>query len=339
MRYEHIARAFFGQPWALMPEKLHAIADLIRLRAAGGHVSAEEIAAVVGAARQPAPRQSGGMVAVIPVYGVISPRATLMTESSGGTPAELVGRALDAALADPAVGSILMEFDSPGGSVVGMTELAAKIRATNATKPVTAHVNALAASAAYWLASQAGEVVVTPSGMVGSIGVFTEHADLSRALDAEGITPTLISAGKYKVEASPYEPLSADARAALQKMVDDVYGMFVADVAKGRRVSASAVRSGFGEGRVVSAKDAGVLGMVDRIASFDDTLARLAGRPRQARAVAAVLSDTEFVAGVGEALAEEAAGVECKTIEQIDAEVAAADIDIRRRRLALLGGR
>lgn len=297
--YEHITRAFFGTPWALLPDKYHAIADLLRLKAAGGTVDAETVAAIVGAARQPGQRGTPGTVAVIPVYGVISPRATLLTEASGGTSAEAVGRAIDAAVADPTIASILMEFDSPGGNAVGMTELAAKMRAARSAKPLTAHVNAMAASAAYWLASQADEVVVTPSGMVGSIGVYMEHVDLSRALDAEGVTPTLISAGEHKVEGNPYEPLGDDARAHLQKMVDDVYGDFVSDIAKGRGVSAARVRADYGKGRVMSARDALAAGMVDRIATFDETIARAAsGKVASRGRVAAATTSRQIVAEV-----------------------------------------
>ena len=216
-----------------------------------------------------------GIIALIPVYGVISPRASLLTESSGGTSAMAVGQAIDQAVADPAVASILMEFDSPGGNSVGMTELAAKIRSARGVKPVVAHVNAMAASAGYWLASQADEIVATPSGLVGSIGVYTEHRDISRALDAEGITPTIISAGDHKVEGNPYEPLSDEARADLQKMVNDVYAVFVGDVARGRGISASVVRSDYGRGRVLSAKDALAAGMIDRVATLEETIQRV----------------------------------------------------------------
>lgn len=298
--YDHIVSAFFGSPWALELNKYRAIADLIRLRASGGHVDAETVAAIVGAARQPAARTQAGAVAVIPVYGVISPRASLLTESSGGTSAQAVGHALDQAIADPSISSVVLEFDSPGGNSTGMTELAAKIRNARASKRIVSHVNALAASAGYWLASQADEVVSTPSGLVGSIGVYTEHHDVSRALDAEGITPTIISAGEYKVEGNPYEPLTDEARASFQKMVDDVYAVFVGDVARGRGVSASLVRAEYGRGRVLSAKDALAAGMIDRIATLDETIARVAsGRvlTRGTRADASTVTVTSGYVG------------------------------------------
>ena len=94
----------------------------------------------------------------------------------------------------------------------------------------------------------------------------------------EGIKVSLISAGKYKTEGMPYEPLSAEARASMQRMVDDFHTMFVAAIARNRDVATSTVKNGFGEGRMVLAADAVRKGMVDGISTLDQTLARLLGR-------------------------------------------------------------
>lgn len=336
--YDHIVSAFFGSPWALEITKYRAIADLIRLRASGGMVDAETVAAIVGATRQPAGRTQAGAVAVIPVYGVISPRASLLTESSGGTSAQAVGQMIDQAAADPAIASIVLEFDSPGGSVTGMTELAAKIRNARANKRIVSHVNALAASAGYWLASQADEVVSTPSGLVGSIGVYTEHHDVSRAMDAIGVTPTLISAGEYKVEGNPYEPLGDEARAAMQRMVDDVYGVFVGDVARGRGVSAALVRAEYGKGRVLSAKDALAAGMIDRIATLDETIARAGAgqvRARGARADASITLGSEADVALVDIVGAAERGELVDAPESVD--MAALDDRAARLRLAEAG--
>ena len=99
----------------------------------------------------------------------------------------------DQAVAEPSVDQILIEVDSPGGSVYGVQELADKVVAAQRSKPVVALVNSVAASAAYWVASQAGAVYVTPGGEVGSIGVYTLHEDVSGALEKAGIATTLIS--------------------------------------------------------------------------------------------------------------------------------------------------
>lgn len=241
------------------PERLVALAQR-DLQAAGGSRRIVE--------------RLGGPVAVIPLLGFIQQRGGMFMDFFGGTSTQALSAELRQAAADNSVRGIVLEVDSPGGEVSGVTEAASVIREVRAKKPVVAVASTLAASAAYWLASQADEVLVSPGGEVGSIGVYGIHVDLSAALEKEGVKATLVSAGKYKVEGNPFEPLGEDARAAMQEAVDRYYGMFVADVAKGRRASATAVRGGFGEGRVVGAKQAVELGMADGIGTLDDALRR-----------------------------------------------------------------
>jgi signal peptide peptidase SppA len=163
--------------------------------------------------------------------------------------------------------------------VVGAEELGAQIFAARGKKPIAAIANSLAASGAYWICSAARELSVTPSGQVGSIGIMAVHEDWSRAYEAAGITPTIISAGKYKTEGNEFEPLDDTARAALQDSVSSYHRMFLRSVARNRGVSFADVHDGFGEGRVVSAGDALKLGMVDRVETIDELLARLASTP------------------------------------------------------------
>jgi len=133
------------------------------------------------------------------------------------------------------------------------------------------------ASAAYWIGTAADEIVVTPSGEVGSIGVFAVHKDMSKALEMEGVKVSLISEGRYKLDGNPYEPLAEEARAGIQERVSDYYESFIQSVARNRGVKPDAVRGGFGEGRVVGARQAIELGMADRIGILEETIGRLLG--------------------------------------------------------------
>jgi ClpP class serine protease len=110
---------------------------------------------------------------------------------------------------------------------------------------------------------------------VGSIGVVAIHEDFSQAEDDAGVDVTLISAGKYKTDGNEHEPLSNTARAALQDRVSSYHRMFVRAVARHRRASFADVYDGFGEGRTVGASDALKMGMVDRIETMDELLARI----------------------------------------------------------------
>lgn len=296
--YRHVVRAITETPWAILPSTLGVILDLVEYRAEGNKLTAEEVRERVGvrAAARPQTRSGGGAVAVLPLYGVLIPRANLMSEMSGGTSLERFSTALRELANEPSVGTIVLDVDSPGGSATMVPEVAAEIRAAREQKPVIAVANALAASGAYWLASQADELIVTPSGYVGSIGVFTSHEDWSKFDEAFGVKTTLISAGKFKTEGNMFEPLSEEAAAYMQSLVDDVYALFVADVAKGRGVSASDVRNGFGQGRILSAKRAVKEGMADRVDTLEATIARLVRRPQGGQASGAGVLDLEALA-------------------------------------------
>jgi signal peptide peptidase SppA len=278
MKYTHLARYVAETLWAITPSKLAELLSVLAFRAAGHEFTPEEIRARIGdGVGSSGPSKTGG-VALIPIRGVLAHRMSAMDESSGGMSAEQIGRMVATVAADPSIGTILYDVDSPGGTVPGITELAAQMFALRGQKRQIAMVNGLAASAAYWLASQADEIVSIPSGVTGSIGVFTAHSDLSQALAKEGINVTLISAGKHKLDGNPFEPLSDETKAVLQARVDEAYGWFVRDVARGRKVAPRDVREGYGEGRALTAKDALKAGLIDSIGTFEETVGRLTGR-------------------------------------------------------------
>ncbi|WP_373047186.1 S49 family peptidase [Vulgatibacter sp.] len=276
--YPRTVAAVLAEPWAILPEKLEAIAELIQLKADGVMLSDEQIEARLAGSKVASVARRAGDVAVLPVTGVISQRMNLLTEFSGGTSTEKLAANLRSALADDSIKAIVLDVDSPGGAVSGVEELAAEIQGARGGKPIIASINSLAASAAYWIASAADEVTITPGGQAGSIGVYTMHVDQSVALETAGVRPTLVSAGKFKTEGNPFGPLSEEARNAMQARVDEYYGLFVDAVARGRGVRSSDVRSGFGEGRTVGAKEAVAQGMADRIETLQQTLARLGVR-------------------------------------------------------------
>jgi signal peptide peptidase SppA len=288
--YSHVATAVFDRPWAIRPETLKVIVDLMRFRVSGGQLSAEEVQERIGAASTRRGNQArAGAVAVLPLHGVIMQRAGLMAQTSGAVSLESWMTDFRTLMADDEIGTIVIDIDSPGGEVSGIPEAAAEIRAARDQKRIVAVANPTAASGAYWLGSQAGEFVVTPSGWVGSIGVYTAHDDLSKMLEMEGINETLISAGKFKVEGNELGPLTDEARAYRQTIVDDYYGMFVADVAKGRGVATADVKGGMGQGRMVLAKGAKAEKMVDGIATLDESIRKALGAPKPSSSASLVL--------------------------------------------------
>ena len=320
MKYPHLLQAVFNSPWAILPETLATIMEIVRYRADGGVLTAEEIQARIGSARRPVARQAGS-IAVLPLHGPIAQRMNLMTAVSGGTSTEIFGRQFAALIAEPSIKAVVIEVDSPGGSVFGVDELATEMFKSRGTKPIIAQVNSMMASAAFWIGAAADEVVVTPGGFVGSVGVIMPHTDTSVRDEKEGVKTTLISAGKFKTEASEFEPLSDEAKESLQGIVDGVFDAFVKSLARSRDVSVSTVRSGFGEGRVVAAKKAVELGMADRVATMRETLESLGANTDSTRVLLAAAEEAE-VTGEKEGEAVEASE--------------GPSTDLRRRRFGLL---
>jgi signal peptide peptidase SppA len=265
--------------WSIREEALDVLGalrdGLITREEAAEHLKARPEAAVQN---RTARGGGGGALAIIPVQGMIQPRAGgLLSLLLGGTSLVRFSEQFRDALSDGDVAKILLVFDSPGGFVDLVPETAALIRSARGTKPIEAVASTEACSAAYWLASQADKLAVTPSGTVGSIGVFIRHEEDSRWADDIGLTRTIIRAGRYKAEANSAEPLSDSAREHLEQRVTTLHDLFITEVAAGRGAKPDAVRNGYGEGRALLAAEALEEGMVDSVESFDQVAARMLG--------------------------------------------------------------
>jgi len=202
-------------------------------------------------------------VAIIPIHGVL----TKDGPSWLGSNYETISKAAEEAGADPAVKRVVLSVDSPGGEVTGLPEAAAVLAQVAKVKPVSAMVDGIAASAAYFLASQASNITLTPSGEVGSVGVRTMHVDISEALADMGINVTEMFSGDYKTEWSPFHPLSEDAKTDMNKRLASLHGDFIDAVNAGRgsRATAEAKAQRYGEGRMFDANNALTRGMIDAV--------------------------------------------------------------------------
>jgi ClpP class serine protease len=174
---------------------------------------------------------------------------------------------LEDAMANPEVHAVLLVYDSPGGEAQGAFEYAQRVHGMRGRKTLWAISDGMAASAAYLGGSAADQFAITSTGLAGSIGVVARHVDLSRALDAEGITVTHIFAGSHKVDGNPYEPLPESVRKDWQAEIDNLYGMFIDAVSTHRAQAATYTGQ--------AAVDAG---LADRIATTDSLIAELAAQ-------------------------------------------------------------
>jgi signal peptide peptidase SppA len=274
-RYEHVLGFALSHPWNVLPEMLSLIAGILAERIAGVERDQATIeAALVNRKNLPQPR--AGSVAIIPIYGTLAPRMNLLSEMSGGTTYQKIASQLREAVADKTIRNIVLDIDSPGGSVAGNAELAAEIMRARTKKPILAQAQFLMGSSAYQIGAAATEIVAAPSAHVGGIGTYTMHDDLSEALKQLGIKRTYISAGEGKVDGNPAEPLSETARARMDTLVGDAFNQFVGNVVKGRGqgLTTDRVKKEW-KAYVYGADEAQSLGMIDTIATLDQTLHRL----------------------------------------------------------------
>lgn len=262
-----------AQPWAIQPATLEVIAQIARRE----NENPEAVAAKLGRPLQNTRTVSvRDGVAIVPVTGPIMRYANLFTQVSGATSLEVLARDFNAALNDSAIKAIVLEMDSPGGQASGIAEFAQMVRA--ATKPVIAYVDGMAASAAYWIAVAADEVVVSKTGTVGSIGTLV-------ALDTRpqvGVMEIVSSQSpKKRVDVTTDE-----GRAQIQARIDELAHVFISDVATYRGVSVETVLANFGQGDVRMGAGAVTLGMADRVSTLDQVIAGLTGEQNGGQSMA-----------------------------------------------------
>jgi len=273
-RYAHILSFALEHPWNLTPDMLSVVAGILARHIAGVDSSTEIAAALVNRKNLPQPR--AGSVAIIPVYGMIAPRMNLLSEVSGGTTYQKLTGQLRAAVNDKAIRNIVLDVDSPGGSVAGNSEFAQEVMRARAKKPIIAVAQYTMGSAAYHLSAGATEIVAAPSAQVGGIGTYTIHNDLSEALKNLGVKRTFISAGEGKGDGndagSPSEAFLTRANA----LVNQAFDQFVSNVVKGRGQGMTVDRvTKDWKAFVYSAKEAQANGMIDRVGTLDETVTRL----------------------------------------------------------------
>lgn len=269
-------------PWAIGREQLTELQAIYETHLRGDKIDLQAVEARLGRplANEQRSYELVSGVAVLPIEGVMAPKANLFMRISGGSSTQMIASQVSAAAEDSGVRSILLVIDSPGGSVLGTPELGQAIRDAAGVKPVVAICDGVIASAAYWAGSSANAVYITgPTVMAGSIGVVATHVDSSVADAKTGLKKTEITAGKYKRVDSGLEPLSEEGRAAMQEKVDYLYSLFVNVVAENRGVDVEAVLEHMADGRVFIGQQAIDAGLVDGVSSVDALIEQMATNP------------------------------------------------------------
>jgi len=231
---------------------------------------------------------SGGKVGVIYLEGPI-----VGGRGSGGLWGDPMGtdtliRYIRKAREDNEVKAVVLRMNTPGGSAAASQEVAEEIaRLQMAGKVVVTSMGDVATSGGYWIAAGTDRIVANPATTTGSIGVIWSMANMQELFRKVGVEQDTIKSGPYKDIGSPARPMTPEEKALLQGMIDDIYGQFVAVVAKGRKMDEQKVRS-LADGRIYTGRQAKELGLVDELGDMYDAIsmaAEMAGLDKEHPAI------------------------------------------------------
>ncbi len=260
-----------GEPWAITETALQTILEI----AARENESPQAVAAKLGRDLQntyTATEREG--VAIIPVTGPLFRYANLFTAVSGASSYELIARDFTAALENPQIKGIILDIDSPGGEVNGVSELSNMVYAARGKKPVVAYASGDAASGAYWIASAADEIVVSDTSALGSIGVVGMYRGKSGKSNED--VEIVSSQSPHK----RLDPSSDEGRTRLQMRIDSMADVFIETIARNRKVSADIVQTHYGGGDVLIGAKAVQAGLADRVGSLEQLIQELSTSPQ-----------------------------------------------------------
>jgi protease-4 len=248
---------------------------------------------------------TGARIGVVEIHGTIG-------DSERGVNSDSVVKLIHRYAKDDSIKALLVRIDSPGGAVAPSQEMYKALFKLRGKKPIIASMSNLAASGGYYVASAADVIYANPGTLTGSIGVIFTHFNVKGVLEWAKVEETTVKSGKYKDSLSPFRPISEQDRTEIQGLSDDIYGQFVADVAKGRKMSEEQVKA-VAEGRVYTGQQAQKLKLVDELGTYDEALARAwkdagqTGEPRVQLPRDRELSLRELLRGSFQGLAEGAA--------------------------------
>ena len=232
----------------------------------------------------------GNGVASISVSGALASSSfPLQAWGFNATSYEEIQDSLMTLYKDPDISKIVMLYNTPGGSNNGLNRTSNFMAKVAKSKQIYTFTDSQMASAGYWLGATGEQIVADPLAQVGSVGVYVVMHSRAKQLKDDGIDVEVVRAGKFKALGLPVEPLSQAAIDETQERVDQVYDAFLEHVSAARGMPKETFRKKAAEGRVFSGEKAVEVGLVDKLALFDDFMAELlqSGNKVKPRAVTA----------------------------------------------------
>ena len=275
-----------------------------------------------------------GDVGVITIYGPLVNDDSPWNKYDGLTGFPEIRDALVHAANDTSIKGIVLDINSGGGAVSGVSDTAELIDKIDAgIKPIHAFSDGGIMSAAYWLGSSARTLEIGKVTEAGSLGVLTVHSERSKMLANAGINVTVMRAGEFKALGNPYEALSEPAKKEIQGQLDFMYTMFINHVAVARGVSYPVADQKMGQGRVFIGSEAVDVGLADSVSSFDAVVSKVqsgidlkkSGPQYGANSLKGPVVKTALTQQQVSALAEAGNPPAGKTAEELAAEKLVAD--------------
>lgn len=278
INYPHIASQFFGKPMLMDNNTFESVKAVLVPRMLGQSVAQVDAKSEVKTIPSTVDEKSS--VCVIPIHGAIVSRAGMIDASCQElTSYERLRNQITTVLDDDAVKHIVLDMNSGGGMVSGCPEFCRFVRQATSVKPITALVNFHAYSACYWIASACSEIVCSPSGGVGSIGVIMETYELSKAESEFGIKYTTFYRGDNKNNFSTHEEITDESVAEAERMLDKNYAQFTSAVAEYRGLDVEAVIDT--QAGCFMSDEALELGLIDKVQNAQDYINDLSASYQQ----------------------------------------------------------
>lgn len=291
-----------GSVWAMTPDALRTLTQVLDARVLGAGAAdvraaleaAESRAAKAGTPSSPQQAlnaaEAGVVVpegtALVGIGGPILNRAGALATMCGAVSPQQVAAQVLAAADDKAVKRLVLDINSPGGTMAGTPELADAVAYAASKKPVVSVISGFGASAAYHVASQGTEVVGAPASNIGSIGVVYSHLDNSALYEKVGQRWTFITSGEMKTWGTDTAPLGDAVRARIQSQVTATAQQFYEAVARGRKMTTADVVARYGDAAIFTETEALQNGLIDRIGTLRAVLAEASGGPPSVRRTA-----------------------------------------------------
>lgn len=274
-----------GAAWAIVPERFDELMRLFHetkitedMIAAAQKRSESVITAGEYEEKRVLYRVTDEGLSIIPVNGPLKKNVDYFERVYYGFSDYLdIQTALRESINDRSVNGIVLDIDSPGGTVNGADETAELVFSARGQKPIIAYSSGMMASAAYLIGSAADKVIVGKNAEVGSIGVLMIHRDFSKAEEKFGVKTTYLKAGRFKAIGNPSEPLSDEAREVFQAELNHIYSNFIETVSLHRDTESDKVRTDMAEGRIFIGVQAVGAGLADEVANIQTAIGQASG--------------------------------------------------------------